>query len=119
MEFLTLFFVIVTSLLCAALAAAFFGFRPSTFEQAVAAESRNKAQSCDSKSEHKKKKTKRRQTTTKSGPRHSGLDESDEDDSMADEDVAVGLLHARGIDLRTTETMGNKSPRPAHKTKGS
>jgi len=39
MEILTLFFVIMACLVCAALAVAALGFRQTTFEQAVAAQS--------------------------------------------------------------------------------
>jgi len=115
MELTTLFFIIVTCLLCAALA--FFGFRPTTFEPAVAAESGgDKVRAGDAK----KKKPKKHQTSKKIGVKKSGLEESEDDDSMPDEDVAVGLLHARGISLKTTENINtssnnNPSPRAAMK----
>jgi len=114
MEFLTLFFVIMTCLVCAALAAAFLGFRTTTFEQAVAAESLA-ARGSDSKGDQKKKLAKKRQTEKKSGSKNSGVEESDEDDSMPDEDVAVGLLHARGLSVKTTEMTSGRSPRAAQK----
>jgi len=114
MEFLTLFFVIMTCLICAALAAASFGFRPTTFEQAVAGDSRGSSSRTQG-SDQKKKKSKKQQTAKKSGSKNAGFDESDEDDSMPDEDVAVGLLHARGIGVKTSETTNNRSPRPGQK----
>jgi len=43
MEILTLFLMIMTGLICAAVAVAAFGFRQTTFEEAVAAESRSGA----------------------------------------------------------------------------
>jgi len=117
MEFLTLFFVIVTCLLCAALAAASFGFRPMTFEQAVASESgssSSKPRGPESKADRKKKKAKGQQAAKKLGLKNSGVEES-EDDSMTDEDVVAGLLHARGMSLKQAETTTGKSPRAAQK----
>ena len=115
MELMTLFLTIMTCLVCGALAAAFFGSRPTTFEQAVAAElasSSDKMRTSDSK----KKKTRKHPTTKKTVSKKSGLEESDEDDSMPDEDAVAGLLHARGINLKTTETTSNNhSPRAATK----
>jgi len=109
MEFMTLVFIILTSLICGALAAASLGFRPANYEQSTGAES---LQGDRTRGEQKKKKTKKQK---KNGSKKTALEESDEeDDSMPDEDVAVGLLHARGITLKTTETM-NKSPRAGQK----
>jgi len=116
MEMMTLFLTIMTCLVCGALAAAFFGSRPTTFEQAVAAElgsSSDKMRTSDSK-----KRKRKHPTTKKTGSKKSGLEESD-DDSMADEDAVVGLLHARGINVnvKATETTGSNhhSPRAAPK----
>jgi len=119
MEFLTLFFIIVTSLLCVALAAAFVGSRPTTFEQAAAvAESLSSSGSkARGPQDSKKKKTKKRQSEKKSGSKNSGIEGSEEDESLADEDVAVGLLHARGIGLKTEETANKPSPRAMQKGK--
>ena len=114
MEFLTLFFVIMTCLLGGALAATFLGFRSTTFEQAVAAESLT-TRGSDSKGDQKKKRSKKRQTEKKSGSKHSGIEETDEDDSMPNEDVAVGLLHARGLGAKTTEITSSRSSRTADK----
>jgi len=111
MEFLTLFCVIMTCLICGALAATAFGFRPTTFEQAVAASATGEPSSSSGDRLPKKKKPKKQATTSKRGGlKKNGVDESDEDDSMPDEDVAVGLLHARGISVKTTsETAALKS----------
>ena len=117
MELMTLFFIVVTCLLCAALAAAFVGSRPTTFEQAVTAESASTGGDKARGPDPKKKKTKKQQSTKKTGSKKTGLEESDEDDSMPDEDVAVGLLQARGIGLRTSESSNssNQSPRAGPK----
>jgi len=113
MEFLTLVLIIITCLLSAALAAAMFGHRPMTFEQALAAETDplgDRTRAGGSGDDSKKKKTKKQQKKSPAGgSKKSGVEEDDGDDSMTDEDVAVGLLHARGISLKTTEITTSSS----------
>jgi len=74
-----------------------------------------KARDSDSKSDEKKKKRKRKQTKKRlnGGPARPGLEESEE---MPEEGVAVGLLRARGISRKVTETTSSESS-PARQTR--
>lgn len=117
MEFMTtlVFVVIITCLICAAAA---FRFRPVSLTPAVTTESvgsGEKARDSDSKSDEKKKKRKRKQTKKKlnGGPKQPDFEESED---MPDEDVAVGLLRARGVSRKATQTTSSETS-PARQTR--